>query len=110
MKLTLEQEISINVTAKDVKLTLNASLSRSGLGSYEFWGQKCYDAGELEIDEITFDESKFSADEIDEINNRIENQEFDDAIWGKVAEVYAAEAAAEAEYYATLREDQMENY
>jgi hypothetical protein len=105
MKVTTTTEITLNTTGRDVKLTLNAVLGYSGLGSYEFWGQKCYDRGEPEIDEITFDETGFSADEIDEINIRIENNEFDDAIWEKVADVYAEEAAAEAEHYAELRKD-----
>ncbi len=106
MKLTIEKEISLNVTSRDVKLVLNAVLGYNGIGAFEFWGQKCYDRGELEIDEITFDENLFSKDECEEINNRIENNEFDDDIYEKVADIYAEEAAAEAEYYDNLRDEE----
>ncbi len=105
MKLTITKEITLNTTERDISLTLSASLGYNGIGSYEFWGQKCYDRGELEIDEVTFDESLFSADEIDEINNRIENNEFDDAIFEKVADIYSEEAKVEAEYFAKFPED-----
>ena len=35
----------------------------SGIGSYEFWGFKGYDKGELYVDDIIWDESLYSPEE-----------------------------------------------
>lgn len=40
----------------EVVLYLEAHLSSSSIGFYEYWGAKCYDRGHLEVDEIILED------------------------------------------------------
>jgi hypothetical protein len=61
---------------RDVELFIEFSIENSGIGSYEFWGQRCYDHGEnyAVIDNWHLQPEEWMTPEIiDYINNYIEN-------------------------------------
>jgi len=66
----------------DVSFT--AVIGKGGIGSYEFWGQRCYDSHD-EIDEITFDEKGLTQAQIEHINGLIDCNELDSAVWDAAA-------------------------
>jgi hypothetical protein len=61
---------------KDVDLFIEYSIENSGIGPYEFWGQRCYDHGEnyAVIDNWHLQPEEWMTPEIiDYIDNYIEN-------------------------------------
>jgi hypothetical protein len=68
---TIEIEIEDDVI--EVDLTGELSLENDGIGSYEYWGSKCYDAGTnyFELENLKWDMSLYTDDENKSISNYI---------------------------------------
>ena len=51
------------------------SIHNDGIGCYEYWGHKCIDKGTdyCEIDDVVWDHSNYTVDEIAEIEVAIQN-------------------------------------
>lgn len=52
MNITFNYDIEFE--DKKYSVEFQAEFCHGGIGSYEFWGQKCYDRGGLELDNLTF--------------------------------------------------------
>jgi hypothetical protein len=100
-------EITVNYfdkeeNEKEIKVKVDISVYFDGIGSYEYWGQKGYDKGNLcsDINEVVYDKTGLTEDEINQIQEEIASQDFQ----GKVLEKYLdykqalADDAAEAAY------------
>jgi len=85
MKVTFSTHVEFEDS--EIEIEFEADLSRGGIGAYEFWGQKCYDRGEYEIDNITFDEQDLTPEQIGVVSKKAEKGDFDDIVWDKVAEI-----------------------
>jgi hypothetical protein len=57
-------EFPLEFGEKEYIVHFTATFGRSGIGSYEFWGQKCYDRGQIELEELTFEERDLPKDVI----------------------------------------------
>lgn len=71
---TLEVELETRTIELDVQVI--GHWDNDGIGSYEFWGQKCYDKGTsyFGVDEVTFDKTGFTPEEVKLIELAIENK------------------------------------
>lgn len=76
--------VTIPYTYKDIEMVITADvdLMQDGIGPYEFWGQKCYDAGSMKMDSfvITNAYTDVNKDEIaepisDEIINELQEND-----------------------------------
>ena len=65
----------INIDYNEISCDIEYCVGNDGIGSYEYWGQTCYDKGEdyIEIENIT----PIFYDEIDEHKNRINKYIYD---------------------------------
>ena len=75
-----------------------ATLNYNGIGSYEFWGQKCHDLGQLEISDITCTPpADATVEEAGWLETMIENGDLDQDIYDRCTELCQAEAEAQAD-------------
>jgi hypothetical protein len=77
MTTNFSKHIELPPDYEEIEVEFEVQFSNSSIGFYEFWGQKCFDQGHLEIDNITFDEAGLSAEQIDYINDRIKKGDLD---------------------------------
>lgn len=56
MKTTIT--IPFDYKEKELVVTAEVTLGYDGIGSYEFWGQKCYDKGQLRLEEYKVIEAR----------------------------------------------------
>ena len=63
----------------DIRLKIEYSTGNSGLGHYEYWGQKCFDKGVdyIEFECVTFDKKNLTADEISTIFQAVEDNKLE---------------------------------
>lgn len=67
---------------KEIEFT--CEFSKGGIGAYEFWGQKCYDAGNWEIDNIEYDSADLTKEECKYIEeNIVDSDKLIDYIWDR---------------------------
>ena len=62
----------------EIEVKFTAEFGKGGIGSYEFWGQKCYDAGRWELDNLYFNESNLTPEQATFLNKKVENRDYDD--------------------------------
>jgi hypothetical protein len=107
-------EISVNYfdkhdNEKTIKAKVDISAYFDGIGPYEYWGSKGYDKGDICIDvnEIIYDKKDLTAEEINQIEEYFESQEFHEEILRKHLDKQQAERedAAEASYEARKEAD-----
>ena len=100
-------EITVNYfdredNEKKIKVKVDISTHRDGVGPYEYWGFKGYDKGDLHaaIDEISFDKSELTENELNQIEEEIASEDFHAKVLGKHLDEQQAERddAAEAAY------------
>jgi len=100
-------EITVNYfdkeeNEKEIKVKVDISVYFDGIGPYEYWGQKGYDKGNLciDIDEIIYDKAGLTEDEINQIQEEIASQDFQEKVLEKYLDHKQALAddAAEAAY------------
>lgn len=76
----------------EIELELNCHLDYNGIGSYEFHGQRCYDRGDLIMDECEIEHiSGGSADH----DYSDEAEKWVDDNWAEIEEKAVAKAAEE---------------
>ena len=94
---------------KEIKVTVDISVYFDGIGPYEYWGQKGYDKGDICIDvnTIVYDKKDLTKEEIKQIEDYFESQEFHEEILQKHLDKQQAEKedAAEAAYEARKEAD-----
>ena len=94
---------------KEIKAKIDISAYFNGIGPYEYWGSKGYDKGDLflDVNEIIYDKKGLTEEEIKQIEEYIECQEFDEDILQKHLDKQQAERedAAEAAYEARKEAD-----
>ena len=87
---------------KEIEVSVDISIYFDGIGAYEYWGQKGYDKGNLcsDINEIIYDKSGLTEDEINQIEKEIASQNFQEKVLEKYLDQKQALAddAAEAAY------------
>jgi hypothetical protein len=107
-------EISVNYfdreeNEKTIKAKIDISAYFNGIGPNEYWGSKGYDKGDLCIDvnEIIYDKKGLTEEEIKQIEEYFESQEFHEEILRKHLDNQQAERedAAEASYEARKEAD-----
>jgi len=100
-------EITVNYfdkeeNEKEIKVKVDISVYFDGIGSYEYWGQKGYDKGNLcsDINEVVYDKTGLTEDEINQIQEEIASQDFQEKVLEKYLDYKQALAddAAEAAY------------
>lgn len=97
-------EITVNYFDKDenektIKAKIDISAYFDGIGPYEYWGSKGYDKGDLciDINEIIYDKKDLTAEEIEQIEEHFESQEFHAEILRKHLDNQQAEREDAAE-------------
>ena len=94
---------------KEIEVTVDISVYFDGIGTYEYWGFKGYDKGNLcsDINEVIYDKTGLTKDEINQIQEEIASQDFQEKVLEKYLDYKQALAhdAAEAAY-----ESRMENF
>jgi len=69
----------------DIDVECEYEVCNDGIGAYEYWGQKCYDAGtdRLTIISTSWDKTGFSPDQIKTIEEKISNSipDWEGEIW-----------------------------
>ena len=107
-------EISVNYFDKDeneksIKAKIDISAYFNGIGPNEYWGSKGYDKGDLflDVNEIIYDKKGLTEEEIKQIEEYFESQEFHEEILRKHLDNQQAEKedAAEAAYEARKEAD-----
>jgi hypothetical protein len=102
-------EISVNYfdreeNEKTIKAKIDISAYFDGIGPNEYWGSKGYDKGDLflDVNEIIYDKKGLTEEEIKQIEEYFESQEFHEEILRKHLDKQQAEReeAAEAAYEA----------
>ena len=91
-KITFQCPVEFGAGEKTIEF--HASFGYNGIGSYEFWGAKCYDRGDLEMEDITCSPTEDAA-----FNAALEellNDFFDFLECGNANAVRIMEAAADA--------------
>jgi len=63
------------------EIEFECEFSKSGIGAYEFWGAKCYDAGSWEIDNIDYDPTELTKEQCIHIEDLIKKGELDSKAW-----------------------------
>jgi len=100
-------EITVNYFNKEeneitIKAKVDISAYFNGIGHYEYWGSTGYDKGDLcvDVNEIIYDKKNLTAEEIQQIEDYFESQEFHEEILQKHLDKQQAERedAAEAAY------------
>ena len=94
---------------KTIKAKVYISAYFDGIGAYEYWGSTGYDKGDICIDvnEIIYDKKGLTEEEIKQIEEYFESQEFHEEILQKHLDKQQAERedAAEASYEARKEAD-----
>jgi hypothetical protein len=107
-------QISVNYfdreeNEKSIKAKIDISAYFNGIGPNEYWGSKGYDKGDLflDVNEIIYDKKDLTAEEIQQIEDYFESQEFHEEILRKHLDNQQAERedAAEAAYEARKEAD-----
>lgn len=83
----MKYTIKINTENKIITVTLTASIEKDeGIGGYEYWGFREYDAGsgELFVSDLDWDNKKFSKEDNEIISNYIDENR--DEIEDKIIE------------------------
>jgi hypothetical protein len=59
----------------EVELEAEITLENDGIGSYEYWGMKCYDAGTdyYEVTGLEYDQSLYSKEQIEVIEKYLDD-------------------------------------
>lgn len=94
---------------KEIEVTVDVSVYFDGIGPYEYWGHKGYDKGDIciDINKTTYDKTGLTKEEIQQIEDYFESQEFHEEILQKHLDKQQAERedAAEAAYEARKEAD-----
>jgi uncharacterized protein YfcZ (UPF0381/DUF406 family) len=94
---------------KEIKAKIDISAYFNGIGHYEYWGRTGYDKGDLcvDVNTIVYDKKDLTAEEIQQIEDYFESQEFHEEILQKHLDKQQAERedAAEAAYEARKEAD-----
>ena len=107
-------QISVNYfdreeNEKTIKAKIDISAYFNGIGPNEYWGSKGHDKGDLflDVNEIIYDKKDLTAEEIQQIEDYFESQEFHEEILRKHLDKQQAERedAAEASYEARKEAD-----
>lgn len=58
----------------DIDVDVEFDILNDGIGSYEFWGQKCFDTGKdyLEVVGVEWDKTGFTEEEVEIIKKEID--------------------------------------
>ena len=100
-------EITVNYfdkeeNEKEIKVKVDISVYFDGIGPYEYWGRKGYDKGNLcsDINEVIYDKTGLTEEEINQIQEEIASQDFQEKVLEKYLDYKQALAddAAEAAY------------
>ena len=87
---------------KEIKVKVDISVYFDGIGPYEYCGQKGYDKGNLcsDINEVIYDKTGLTEEEINQIQEEIASQDFQEKVLEKYLDNKQALAddAAEAAY------------
>ena len=107
-------EIAVNYfdkeeNEKSIKAKVDISAYFNGIGHYEYWGSKGHDKGDLflDVNEIIYDKKGLTEEEIKQIEEYFESQEFHEEILQKHLDNQQAarEDAAEVAYEARKEAD-----
>jgi hypothetical protein len=113
--MNITEEIEINGELIEVEFSADCHVENNGIGAYNYWGVKCFDAGTNSVeldDDIEWDKEKYT----DEQNQLIANQpkEFwdrlEDAFCVQYSEREPPDYDGERDYRINnVREQQIEN-
>jgi hypothetical protein len=70
---------------KEIEIEVSASAYSDGIGSYEYWGSKGNDKGNIcvDIDETIYDKTSLTEDEIKQIEKQIASEKFQSIVYEK---------------------------
>ena len=86
MNLSIEKYLE-DERGEEFLVEYTAEVGNNGIGSYEFWGQRCFDKGQATIEDVSFNEEGLTQEQIQLAQNRIDNGSIDEACWDKLADL-----------------------